>query len=85
VLHKIDRQQVDHPQREQSRASGCPVTGHSKFEKYPSISKNALSDFYPIPAGLNGLSQCFLFSEHGGCFQNLEIQVATIQAEKSIR
>ena len=39
---------------------------------------------YPIPAGLYGLSQSYLFSEHGACFQNLDLQVATIQAEKSI-
>jgi hypothetical protein len=44
-----------------------------------------LGDRYPIPARLYGLSQCFLFAVQSGCFQYLDIQVPTIQTEKSIR
>ena len=44
-----------------------------------------LRNFYPILAGLYGLSQCPLIPVQSGCFQNLDLQASTIQAEKSIR
>ena len=42
------------------------------------------SGFPPIVAGLDAVSECYLFSIHCAGFQDLDIQIATIKTKKSL-